>query len=104
MPVRRMRRSQPEIAACSRKILFAMPFARVYPLYVAKAAKRGRTRAEVDAVIRWLSGDSQQGLQAQIDAGSDLATFSAEAPVFTRWRRRAPAWFAACRSKTSSTP
>lgn len=63
--------------------VFAMPFARVYPMYVAKAEKKGRTRAEVDEVIRWLTGYSQQGLQAQIDAGSDFTTFFAEAPAFT---------------------
>lgn len=57
-----------------------MSFASVYPLYVAKAERKGRTRSEVDEIIRWLTGYSQQGLEAQLGKGADLETFIVEAP------------------------
>lgn len=57
-----------------------MIFARVYPLYVAKAEKKGRTKAEVDEIIRWLTGYDQGGLEAQLDKQADLEAFFAEAP------------------------
>ena len=57
-----------------------MPFARVYPALVAKAERKGRTRAEVDAAIRWLTGYSQAGLAAELAAGTDFETFFARAP------------------------
>ena len=46
--------------------VYAISFAKVYPLYVAKAEKKGRTKSEVDEVIRWLTGYSQKKLEAQI--------------------------------------
>lgn len=60
--------------------VFKMPFATVYPLYIQKAEKKGRTKDEVDAVIRWLTGYDQQELQQQIDNNSDFETFFAQAP------------------------
>ncbi len=60
--------------------LFAMPFATVYPLYVQKAVKKGRTQAEVDEVIRWLTGYDAKGLRRVIDARVSLETFYAQAP------------------------
>lgn len=60
--------------------LFTMSFARVYPLYVQKAERKGRTREEVDAVVAWLTGYSGEGLQRAIEAGVDLDTFFAQAP------------------------
>ena len=60
--------------------IYATRFASVYPLYVAKAEKKGRTKAEVDEVIRWLTGYSQAGLEAQVAAGTDFASFFAAAP------------------------
>lgn len=60
--------------------LARMPFAQVYPLYVRKAGRKGRTAAEVDAVIRWLTGYDARGLRRQIARQADLATFFAEAP------------------------
>lgn len=62
--------------------VFAMPFAKVYPLYVKKAETKGRTQAEVDELIRWLTGYDQAGLQRQIDAGHDLQSFFDQAPAF----------------------
>lgn len=60
--------------------IYTMSFASVYPLYVAKAEKKGRTRSEVDEIIRWLTGYSQKGLEVQMERQTDLETFVAEAP------------------------
>lgn len=60
--------------------VYAMSFASVYPLYVAKAEKKGRTKAEVDEIIRWLTGYRQKQLEAQISKKTDLETFFAQAP------------------------
>lgn len=60
--------------------IFAMPFASVYPHYVAKAERKGRIKAEVDEIIRWLTGYTQRALDAQIAKQTDLATFFAKAP------------------------
>ena len=60
--------------------IYRMSFSSVYPAYVAKAEKKGRTRAEVDEVIRWLTGYDQAGLDAQLEKQTDFETFLAEAP------------------------
>ena len=60
--------------------IFATSFASVYPLYVQKAERKGRTKAEVDEVIRWLTGYDQAGLERQIVAKTDFQTFFADAP------------------------
>jgi hypothetical protein len=60
--------------------IYTVSFARVYPLYVAKAEKKGRTAAEVDEIICWLTGYSQDELKAQIEAQVDVETFLADAP------------------------
>lgn len=57
-----------------------MSFASVYPLYVQKAEKKGRSKEEVDEIIRWLTGYGPKQLQRAIDAKVDLETFFAEAP------------------------
>jgi hypothetical protein len=57
-----------------------MSFANVYPLYIAKAEKKGRAKTEVDEIIRWLTGYSQGELEAQLEKGADFETFLAEAP------------------------
>ena len=57
-----------------------MSVASVYPLYVAKAEKKGRTKAEVDEIIRWLTGYTQRALDAQLKKQTDFETFFAEAP------------------------
>jgi hypothetical protein len=61
--------------------IFTMAFAKVYPLYVQKAERKGRTQGEVDQVIRWLTGYDEAGLQRQIDQGVDFQTFFAQAPA-----------------------
>ncbi len=60
--------------------IYTMSVASVYPLYVAKAEKKGRTKAEVDKIIRWLTGYSQEELQTQLEKQTDFETFLAEAP------------------------
>ena len=60
--------------------VFKMEFARVYPLLVQKAERKGRTIAEVDAIIFWLTGYDNTTLQAQIERKANLETFFAEAP------------------------
>ena len=60
--------------------IYTMSFARVYPEYVNKAQKKGRTKAEVDAVICWLTGYNQQELEAQLEKQTDIETFLAQAP------------------------
>ena len=57
-----------------------MSFASVYPLYVAKAERKGRTKAEVDEIIRWFTGYDQDDLHAHLDKQTDFETFLAEAP------------------------
>jgi hypothetical protein len=60
--------------------VFKMSFAGVYPHYIQKAQKKGRTKEEVDTIICWLTGYNQQALQQQIDKKIDFETFFAEAP------------------------
>lgn len=60
--------------------IFTTSFASVYPHYVAKAERKGRTKEEVDTVIRWLTGYDDAGLARVLDDGTDLETFFAQAP------------------------
>ena len=60
--------------------IYRMKFSRVYPMYVQKAARKNRTKQEVDRVICWLTGYSQAELQRQLERESDFETFFAEAP------------------------
>src|ERR1041384_322255 len=57
-----------------------MSFSSVYPAYVAQAEKKGGNRAEVDEIIRWLTGYDQAGLDAQLENQTDVETFLADAP------------------------
>jgi hypothetical protein len=60
--------------------IYAMPFARVYPEYVAKAERKGRSKAEVDEIITWLTGYDPKGLEAEIAKETDIDTFFTQAP------------------------
>lgn len=62
--------------------IFSTKFSSVYPMYVQKAERKGRTKEEVDRIICWLTGYSERGLQQEIERGSDFKTFFAEAPAF----------------------
>lgn len=67
-------------AATTRHRIYGISFASVYPLYVAKAEKKGRSKAEVDEIIRWLTGYVQKDVERQLAKRTDLETFFAEAP------------------------
>ena len=60
--------------------IYTTSVASVYPHYVTKAEKKGRTKSEVDTIFRWLTGYSQAELKAQLDKRADFETFFAEAP------------------------
>jgi hypothetical protein len=60
--------------------IYTTSFASVYPLYIAKAEKKGRTKAEVDQIVFWLTGYGPQELQARLDDKTDFETFFAQAP------------------------
>ena len=60
--------------------VFAYSFASIYRLYIEKVEKKGRTQADLDTVLFWLTGYNKKTLQQQIDKKSDLETFFAEAP------------------------
>ena len=60
--------------------IYTISFASVYPHYIAKAEKKGRTKTEVDEIIRWLTGYTQKGLDAQLKQKTDIETFIAQAP------------------------
>jgi hypothetical protein len=60
--------------------IYKTSVASVYPHYVAKAEKKGRARAEVDEIIRWLTGYSQQELEGQLEKETDFETFFRQAP------------------------
>lgn len=60
--------------------IYSMSVASVYPHYVAKAEKKGRTKEEVDTIIRWLTGYTQRSLDSQLKKKTDFETFFAKAP------------------------
>jgi hypothetical protein len=61
--------------------IFGTAFAKVYPMYVQKAERKGRTKEEVDQVIRWLTGYTRKQLEAQVAKEVDFETFFAQAPA-----------------------
>lgn len=64
----------------TKKSIYTMSFVKVYPLYVAKAEKKGRTKKEVDEIICWLTGYDQEGLEMQLKKQTAFETFFEEAP------------------------
>lgn len=64
----------------TKPAVYTMSFARIYVLYVAKAERKGRTSAEVDEIICWLTGYADDDLKAQVDREVDVETFLAQAP------------------------
>jgi hypothetical protein len=64
----------------SKPRIYTMSFASVYPLYIAKAERKGRTRSEVDEIILWLTGYNRKGMEAQLERRSDLEAFFTQAP------------------------
>lgn len=68
--------------AATKHRIYTVPFASVYPLYIKKAEAKGRTKAEVDAIICWLTGHTAATLKKAIDAKLDFETFYTKAPRF----------------------
>ena len=64
----------------SKPKIYTMSFAKIYPLYVAKAERKGRTKAEVDEIISWLTGYDASGLEATLNEETDLEHFFMQAP------------------------
>lgn len=60
--------------------IYTMSFSRVYQLYISKAERKGRTKSEVDEIICWLTGYSQEGLEVQLEKQTDIEAFFVEAP------------------------
>ena len=67
--------------------IYKMSFASVYPLYVAKAERKGRTKTEVDVIISWLTGYSAKAFAALLDDKTDVASFFAQAPTLNPLRK-----------------
>jgi hypothetical protein len=68
--------------------VYAMSFASLYPMYIAKAEKKGRNKAEVDQVIRWLTGYTQKGVESQITKKTTLRVFFEKAPKLNPARKQ----------------
>ena len=67
--------------------IYTMSFASVYPFYIEKAKKKGRTKKEVDEIIRWLMGYTEKGLEAQLKKRTDIEHFIDEAPKLNPSRK-----------------
>lgn len=72
----------------SQHKIYTMSFAKVYPLYVAKAERKQRTKAEVDEIIRWLTGYDPSGIEACLEEGTDLERFFAQSPRLNPLRKK----------------
>lgn len=74
------------MATTAKHPIYSMAFASVYPHYVAKAEKKGRTKAEVDKIIHWLTGYTPRRLETQLKKETDFETFFAKAPKLNPYR------------------
>ena len=72
----------------SKPKIYTMTFAKVYPLYVAKAERKDRTKAEVDEIIRWLTGYDQLGLEARLKEKTDFESFFVLSPRMNPLRKK----------------
>ena len=77
-----------ERAVAGWERVYAMSFASLYPMYIAKAEKKGRTKDEVDQIIRWLTGYTQKGIESQIAKKSSLRAFFGKAPKLNPARKQ----------------
>ncbi len=84
--------------------LYTMPFSSVYPLYVAKVEKKGRSKDEVDEVIRWLTGYSQEELEKQLKNAVDFHNFFQKAPYLNPNRRQITGAICGIRVETIEEP
>lgn len=84
--------------------VYGIPFAQVYPLYTAKAEKKGRTKAEVDEIIRWLTGYSQKEIEAHVEQQTSFEQFFAEAPCLNPSRMKITGVICGIRVETIQEP
>jgi hypothetical protein len=76
-----------EKAAGTKHRIYSMSFARIYPLYITKVERKGRTKTEVDAIIRWMTGYTQKGLESELKKETNLETFLMDAPKLNPARK-----------------
>ncbi len=84
--------------------IYSIAVASVYPHYVAKAKKKGRTKAEVDEIIRWLTGHSQASLDAALTDGTNFEDFFAQAPTLNPARSAVTGVICGVRVETIDDP
>ncbi|MEJ8777835.1 DUF2200 domain-containing protein [Pseudogracilibacillus sp. ICA-222130] len=84
--------------------IYTMSFASVYPHYITKAERKGRTKEEVDEIIRWLTGYSQEQLETELDKQTDFETFFAHAPAMNEARTRIKGVICGVRVEESEEP
>jgi hypothetical protein len=84
--------------------IFSASLASVYPLYLTKAAKHGRTKAEVDEIIRWLTGHDQASLDGELAKGTSFADFFVQAPRMNPARARITGAICGVRVETIADP
>lgn len=88
----------------SNERIYAMSFTKVYPLYVSKAEKKGRTKSDVDEIIRWLTGYTQDELEKQIERQVSFETFFNEAPRLNPLRKQITGVVCGIRVETITEP
>lgn len=84
--------------------IYTMSFATVYPLYIKKAERKNRTKSEVDEIIRWLTGYSQEELKKEIEKQTDFETFIEQAPKLNPSRERITGTICGVRVETIEEP
>ena len=88
----------------SNERVYKMKFSAVYPLYIQKAERKGRTKAEVDTIIQWLTGYDEQRVQTQLGNDTDFETFFAEAPQINPNAEKITGVICGCRVETIDDP
>jgi len=88
----------------SNERVYKMKFSTVYPLYIQKAERKGRTKAEVDTIVQWLTGYDEQGVQSKLDSNADFETFFAEAPQVNPNAEKITGVICGCRIETIDDP
>jgi len=84
--------------------VYKMKISTVYPLYIQKAERKGRTKAEVDTIIQWLTGYDEQGFQSKLNSDTDFETFFAEAPQINPNAEKITGVICGCRVEAIDDP
>ena len=88
----------------SNERVYKMKISTIYPLYIQKAERKGRTKAEVDTIIQWLTGYDEQGVQTQLGNDTDFENFFAEAPQINPNAGKITGVICGCRVETIEDP